>query len=68
MAAIEGLRRQASNDALERPVEANALLSGLGFESSGLTAAHAIHNGLTTAAGTMATCTEKRPRSGSLLN
>ena len=27
--------------------EANILLSGLGFESSGLAAAHAIHNGLT---------------------
>jgi len=33
--------------ALERVVEANTLLSGLGFESSGLAAAHAIHNGLT---------------------
>jgi glycerol dehydrogenase len=32
---------------LERLVEANTLLSGLGFESSGLAAAHAIHNGLT---------------------
>lgn len=33
--------------ALERIVEANTLLSGLGFESGGLAAAHAIHNGLT---------------------
>jgi glycerol dehydrogenase len=33
--------------ALERLVEANTLLSGLGFESSGLAAAHAVHNGLT---------------------
>ncbi|OGV72073.1 MAG: glycerol dehydrogenase [Lentisphaerae bacterium RIFOXYB12_FULL_65_16] len=33
--------------ALERIVEANTLLSGLGFESSGLAAAHSIHNGLT---------------------
>lgn len=33
--------------ALERIVEANILLSGLGFESAGLAAAHAIHNGLT---------------------
>jgi glycerol dehydrogenase len=38
--------------ALERLVEANTLLSGIGFESSGLAAAHAIHNGLTTAQGT----------------
>jgi glycerol dehydrogenase len=52
MAAIEALHRQKTNDALERLVEANTLLSGLGFESSGLAAAHAIHNGLTTAAGT----------------
>ncbi|BEP28851.1 glycerol dehydrogenase [Helicovermis profundi] len=33
--------------ALENIVEANILLSGIGFESSGLAAAHAIHNGLT---------------------
>ncbi|PIE51348.1 glycerol dehydrogenase [Candidatus Fermentibacteria bacterium] len=33
--------------ALEHVVEANTLLSGLGFESGGLAAAHAIHNGLT---------------------
>ena len=34
--------------ALNHIVEANTLLSGLGFESSGLASAHAIHNGLTT--------------------
>lgn len=33
--------------AFNRIVEANILLSGIGFESSGLAAAHAIHNGLT---------------------
>ncbi|MDD4005095.1 MAG: glycerol dehydrogenase [Elusimicrobiaceae bacterium] len=33
--------------AFEHVVEANILLSGLGFESGGLGAAHAIHNGLT---------------------
>jgi glycerol dehydrogenase len=33
--------------ALENIVEANILLSGLGFESSGLAACHSIHNGLT---------------------
>jgi glycerol dehydrogenase len=33
--------------ALENIIEANTLLSGMGFESSGLAAAHAIHNGLT---------------------
>ena len=34
-------------EAVEKVVEANTLLSGLGFESSGLAAAHAIHNGFT---------------------
>ncbi|MDN5324172.1 MAG: glycerol dehydrogenase [Clostridia bacterium] len=33
--------------AVEKIVEANTLLSGLGFESSGLAGAHAVHNGLT---------------------
>ena len=51
-AAIEALHLQVPNDSLERLVEANTLLSGLGFESSGLAAAHAIHNGITTAPGT----------------
>lgn len=37
----------AVTPAMERVVEANTLLSGLGFESSGLAAAHSIHNGLT---------------------
>jgi glycerol dehydrogenase len=32
---------------LERVVEANNLLSGLGFESGGLAVAHAVHNGIT---------------------
>jgi glycerol dehydrogenase len=52
LAALEALRGQQVNDALERLVEANTLLSGLGFESSGLAAAHAIHNGLTAAPAT----------------
>lgn len=33
--------------ALENIVEANIYLSGIGFESGGLAAAHAVHNGLT---------------------
>ena len=37
---------------LENIVEANILLSGLGFESGGLAAAHAIHDGLTILQGT----------------
>ncbi|MDW8443844.1 MAG: glycerol dehydrogenase [Acetobacteraceae bacterium] len=39
--------RRVVTPALEHIVEANTLLSGLGFESGGLSAAHAIHNGLT---------------------
>ncbi len=33
--------------ALENIIEANTFLSGIGFESGGLAAAHSIHNGLT---------------------
>ena len=36
-----------SSTALENIIEANTYLSGIGFESGGLAAAHAIHNGLT---------------------
>ena len=38
--------------ALENVIEANSLLSGIGFESGGLAAAHAIHDGLTILEGT----------------
>ena len=38
--------------ALENIIETNILLSGLGFESGGLAAAHAVHDGLTVLAGT----------------
>jgi glycerol dehydrogenase len=47
--ALQAVRSQVVTAALERLVEANTLLSGLGFESSGLAAAHAVHNGLTVA-------------------
>lgn len=40
--------------ALENIVEANTLLSGLGFENGGLSAAHSIHDGLTVVAETHA--------------
>ena len=36
-----------TSPAVENIIEANTYLSGIGFESSGLAAAHAIHNGLT---------------------
>ncbi len=37
----------ACTPAVEKIIEANTLLSGIGFESAGLAGAHAIHNGLT---------------------
>lgn len=39
--------RHIVTPALEHIVEANILLSGIGFESGGLASAHSIHNGLT---------------------
>ena len=51
-AALRAVETKVVTPALERLVEANTLLSGLGFESSGLAAAHAVHNGLTAAPGT----------------
>lgn len=41
-AAISGV----VTESVERVIEANTLLSGLGFENVGVSAAHAIHNGL----------------------
>ncbi len=46
-AARIACERRVVTPALEHIIEANTLLSGLGFESAGLAAAHAIHNGLT---------------------
>jgi len=39
--------RHLVTPALERIIEVNILLSGIGFESAGLAAAHSIHNGFT---------------------
>lgn len=47
--AIAAVTNHLVTPAVEKVVEANTLLSGLGFESGGLAAAHAIHNGLTAA-------------------
>jgi glycerol dehydrogenase len=46
-AAIAAVRRGDINSSLERIVEANTLLSSVGFESGGLAAAHAIAAGMT---------------------
>ncbi|WP_071392778.1 glycerol dehydrogenase [Bacillus tuaregi] len=49
----DGVKAKVASDcnlvtpALENIIEANILLSGLGFESAGLAGAHAIHDGLT---------------------
>ena len=47
VAALAACRNRVVDESLERVIEATTLLSGLGFESAGLAAAHAVHNGLT---------------------
>ncbi|QYN47978.1 MULTISPECIES: glycerol dehydrogenase [unclassified Gilliamella] len=49
--AVEANEKKLVTPALEAVVEANTLLSGLGFENGGLGAAHAIHNGFTAVPG-----------------
>lgn len=51
-AAVQAAREGRVTPEVERIIEANTLLSGLGFESAGLAAAHAVHNGLTLLPGT----------------
>lgn len=46
LAAVAAVRERRVTPAVERVVEASILLSGLGFESGGLAAAHAISDGL----------------------
>ncbi len=45
--AIQSVENKKVDTSVERVVEANTLLSGMGFESGGLAAAHAIAAGLT---------------------
>ncbi len=47
LAALVSCKANAVTPALEHVIEANTLLSGLGFESGGIAMAHSIHNGLT---------------------
>ena len=49
--AIAACEAKVVTPALENIIEANTLLSGVGFESGGLAAAHAIHNGFTALTG-----------------
>ena len=44
ISARQAAQQHVVTPALEKVVEANTLLSGLGFESGGLAAAHAVHN------------------------
>jgi glycerol dehydrogenase len=55
-AAKADCERHAVTPALDHIVEANTLLSGIGFESGGLATAHSVHNGLTALAETHAFC------------
>jgi len=53
-AAKTAAEQRIVTPALEHIIEANTLLSGIGFESGGLASAHSIHNGLTALAETHA--------------
>ena len=55
--ALAATHAKVVTPALEAVVEANTLLSGIGFESCGLAAAHAIHNGFTALHGDIHTLT-----------
>ena len=46
-AALEAVRRSVVTEPLERVIEANTLLSGLGYEGGGLAVAHAVAQGYT---------------------
>ncbi|WP_434777870.1 glycerol dehydrogenase [Neisseria sp. Ec49-e6-T10] len=47
VAALEACEQKVVTPALDRIIEANTLLSGLGFESGGLAGAHSIHDAFT---------------------
>jgi len=47
VAAKDAIAKGIVNEAVEQIVEANILLSGVGFESGGLAAAHALNHGFT---------------------
>ncbi|EOH90017.1 glycerol dehydrogenase [Enterococcus pallens] len=51
VAAFEANREKRVTPEFESVVEANTLLSGIGFESGGLSIAHALHNALTSRFG-----------------
>ncbi len=49
--ALQAVEQNLVTPAVEAVIEANTLLSGLGFENAGLAGAHAIHNGFTALQG-----------------
>lgn len=64
--AVDAVRDHQVTPAVEKVIEANTLLSGLGFESGGLAAAHAIHNGLTAVPATHGLAHGEKVNIGSL--
>jgi len=66
-AAVAAARDHRVTPEVERIIEANTLLSGLGFESAGLAAAHAVHNGLTALPGTHAALHGEKVAFGTLV-
>lgn len=64
--ALDAVRDNLVTPSVEKVIEANTLLSGLGFESGGLAAAHAIHNGLTAAPQTHGLAHGQKVNIGSL--
>ncbi len=66
MDAVDAVKDDQVTPAVERVIEANTLLSGLGFESGGLAAAHAIHNGLTAVGATHGLAHGQKVNIGSL--
>lgn len=57
LSALRAVEKKIVTPAVEAVVEANTLLSGLGFENGGLSAAHAIHDGFTAVPGDIHTLT-----------
>jgi len=68
VAALAACRNHLVDESLEQVVEAATLLSGIGFESAGLAAAHAVHNGLTAVAATHGTLHGEKVAFGTLVH
>ncbi|NCY02990.1 MAG: iron-containing alcohol dehydrogenase, partial [Planctomycetia bacterium] len=66
-AALADVRAGRLTPAVERIIEAATLLSGIGFESGGLAAAHAVHDGLTALPATRAALHGEKVAFGTLV-